>query len=295
MSVKVLFRSLGHEDGAASHQEFDMKEVSIVDEPADHVLKSVSVTENGLPAAPLPGERWNALSQYRQRTGKVGHATLPCIYCGSRPGNTRDHVPPRSFFPSPFPQDLLTVPSCKECNAKFSKDEEYVRTILASSWDRENEDTPARTLFDTKVRRALEYSGPLLRRVADSMKLVEIRTPAGIYLGRRPAFLLDMPRFKRVMEKIARGLHYCETGIFLPPGVKCAVEYNPDPEAYDEIIDALGDIKSNHPDVFRYRCAFPPNKSVGSVWILEFYRKATFLVFLLVHSEDAPPPPLANG
>lgn len=48
-------------------------------------------------------------------------------------GLTREHVPPRCFFPKPYPKNMVTVPSCQMHNNDISKDVEYVRNIIAGS------------------------------------------------------------------------------------------------------------------------------------------------------------------
>ena len=42
----------------------------------------------------------------------------------------REHVPARAFFPRGMRQNLLTVPSCAEHNAKNFQDVEYVRNLI---------------------------------------------------------------------------------------------------------------------------------------------------------------------
>jgi len=49
-----------------------------------------------------------------------------CYMCGAD-GSTREHVPPRSFFPKGVGhQELLTVPSCPKHNTAKSNDDQYV-------------------------------------------------------------------------------------------------------------------------------------------------------------------------
>ena len=53
-----------------------------------------------------------------------------CVYCGKRKKLTVDHVPPKLFLAPPYPPNLLTVPACHECNASFTKNDEYTRTVV---------------------------------------------------------------------------------------------------------------------------------------------------------------------
>lgn len=54
-----------------------------------------------------------------------------CVYCGLKKTVTRDHVFSKALFVPPYPEDMITVYSCKECNESFSLDEEYFRIIIA--------------------------------------------------------------------------------------------------------------------------------------------------------------------
>jgi hypothetical protein len=56
-----------------------------------------------------------------------------CVYCSDGQGITKDHVPPRSFFPEPRPANLITVPSYKICNSGAAIDGSYLLTILMFS------------------------------------------------------------------------------------------------------------------------------------------------------------------
>ena len=53
-----------------------------------------------------------------------------CVYCGAAAA-TRDHVPPRCLLEKPLPPVLATIPSCRNCNAAFSRDEQYLQIVLA--------------------------------------------------------------------------------------------------------------------------------------------------------------------
>ncbi|MBX7046000.1 MAG: HNH endonuclease [Ignavibacteria bacterium] len=64
-----------------------------------------------------------------------------CVYCGveiSRrlKNETKDHVPPLSFYEPPVPPNLKTVPACKKCNnEERSGLDEYIRAIFTFRHD----------------------------------------------------------------------------------------------------------------------------------------------------------------
>jgi hypothetical protein len=51
-----------------------------------------------------------------------------CYFC-ARESSSKEHVPPKSFFDTGF--NLVTVPSCEDHNSSRSKDDEYIRLIVA--------------------------------------------------------------------------------------------------------------------------------------------------------------------
>ena len=55
-----------------------------------------------------------------------------CSYC-LREATTKDHVVPRCLLEKPYPPNLLTIPSCYECNTDFKQDEEYFLAVMAQS------------------------------------------------------------------------------------------------------------------------------------------------------------------
>ena len=54
-----------------------------------------------------------------------------CAYCGETNELTDDHVPPRLLLQEPYPEHLITVPSCEKCNRGFQRDDEYTRDMVA--------------------------------------------------------------------------------------------------------------------------------------------------------------------
>jgi hypothetical protein len=53
-----------------------------------------------------------------------------CVYCNRRQSTTADHVFARGLFLVPERNNLIKVPSCKECNNDKSKLEHYLVSVL---------------------------------------------------------------------------------------------------------------------------------------------------------------------
>ena len=58
-----------------------------------------------------------------------------CIHCGEGidgKNHSRDHVPTRALLDRPYPENLPVVGVCGKCNNGFSKDEEYLVSLIGS-------------------------------------------------------------------------------------------------------------------------------------------------------------------
>lgn len=132
-----------------------------------------------------------------------------CIYCGENEANEKDHIPPKSFFPEPRPSDLITVPSCSECNRDFGKSDEIVRNLFVSLENTENHQAVIDQLGD-KRNRSLDRNGGIhsYNHFLQNMTLVERYSEGGIYLGKYPAFNLDTNILDYFFERMVRGLLY---------------------------------------------------------------------------------------
>ncbi len=86
-----------------------------------------------------------------------------CYVCGRPGADTRDHVIPESFFPTPKPNNLITLPAHYSCHNRLG--EEYVRSILAGL----AESKPAMQLNEGPAGRALRRNEPLKRDLRASM------------------------------------------------------------------------------------------------------------------------------
>lgn len=197
--------------------------------------------------------------------------SVPTCYLCNAEADTREHVPARAFFDE-IPQNIITVPACKPCNASFAKDEEYFRTVVAAQAFGISE--AARRVWTGPIVRSLYRVGfeGLRKRLAGSLITVEIWSEQQQHLINLPGVKVEGGRAARVVRKIIRGLYFAERG------QKLADE--------DLIIFRDGDV-TIHPEnltrgwketdlgeVFRFRTHFDDHG--GGIWI-EFYRNQWWL------------------
>jgi len=148
----------------------------------------------------------------RKIKNKIGE----CVHCGKIRPLCNDHVPPENLFTKPLPSNMITVPSCNECNKNRSKDDEYFRLILTMREDI-SEHEEVKKVF-TKVERSFErpfYSG-LKYSFLQTVNLAELITKSGIYLGKVPLYSPEPERINKVLICIINGLFYKSKGRRIP-------------------------------------------------------------------------------
>lgn len=205
-----------------------------------------------------------------------------CIYCGAE-ATTKDHIPPKSFFIKPAPNNLITVPSCLSCNNSFSNNEEYTRTILASALQDDGSTKLAEDIWHDKVAKSLLRNPKLLKQIYDGFRQVDAYY-GPIYLGNKLAISLDRSRIDPVIKKVVRGMFYHKQGKPLEKDFKVKVLLNPDPKKLPkELVDHVlaSDIEEIGNGVIRYRAVFVHLNPNYSTWAISFYNNdtATFVCF----------------
>ena len=120
------------------------------------------------------------------------------------------------------------------------------------------------------------------------MAVVNVNTPAGIYLGQRPAYNVDLSRLDRVAARTAKGLFYHEQGRRLPDEYEM-IAYNESGMAYvteevavnlqRRILEPLWSAPEVvlGPNVFSYRFRIVESDPNLSAWLLTFFKAVAFV------------------
>jgi hypothetical protein len=128
-----------------------------------------------------------------------------CYTCDDA-GITKEHVPPYSFFPEGYRDNLVTVPSCQKHNNHLAKDVEYVRNIIATSIQVND----VGSLLTDKVIRSYTKSPGLAKLVSGTMRTFRVgNEKTGI-------FSVDLDRFNSVIQSIAYALYFRDFGSTYP-------------------------------------------------------------------------------
>ena len=98
-----------------------------------------------------------------------------CYICGTVNALTKDHLPPKSFFPPEKRKDLIVAPACQEChNPAISMDDEAIRFWLSSAedasesgrWIARNEAMPKLKRKPKMLTQVLKYLRPIYTRIS---------------------------------------------------------------------------------------------------------------------------------
>lgn len=198
-------------------------------------------------------------------------------------------MPPRALFPDDprHRTGLITVPACRQCNRRFSKDDQYF-TLAISAHLLTGENPVAATLHPRAKRGHVHAAErPLGRKIARELRLAELRSPEGAFAGYSPVWQYDASILHRVGERILRGLHFHHFGERVRKGslVMCRplLDIPMRTDSYDALVRPLRDalrtqpIRNIGPGVFKYRFGVAADNSEHSVWLMTFYEAVEFV------------------
>lgn len=199
-----------------------------------------------------------------------------CVLCGIREATTADHVPPKNIFPKPRPGDLITVPACLKCNNEGSKHDEEFRVALSLQLGIEIEAT--QKLWKAGALRSLMHNQRLANALGRNSWEVDIRSPQGIYLGKRRAVAIPVRPHNAVLDRTVRGLYFHHFGDILGIRVSCKVTpISGIPREISPIVKMMS-FASIGGEAFRYLFGRAADSPLDSMWILCFYKKYLVLV-----------------
>jgi hypothetical protein len=208
-----------------------------------------------------------------------------CYWCGielTPETNKREHVPPNSFFPKGYKEQLITVPSCEEHNTQFSTIDERFKIYIQSMGTNQI----AIDDFKDKTVRGLNRE--------QSRKFVESLSENSFYTEidgeQKLVFKIDPNHTDIFIEKIFRGIYFYHkekpaTGKIMHFSVQL---FDPDLD-YEALMDELlmdlisdamveGDYKN--PEIFRYRFFDLPDFD-AFIAVFNFYKGVEIIAWVI--------------
>ncbi len=131
---------------------------------------------------------------------------MSCYFQGcSQKGVTKEHIPPKAFFPKGEKDQLLTVKSCVAHNNAKSKDDLYVLAQICMNASPSNR---AREIFLKKVKPQLDFNnGALRKRLAAG----SVQLPDGAV-----KYPVDTNRLNEFFDALSCGIIFKSCGSALP-------------------------------------------------------------------------------
>lgn len=142
-------------------------------------------------------------------------STKHCVFCGGI-ADTREHIFAKCFYDKPYPNNLLTMPSCHKCNNSFSLDEQYLMYLIdyLKGIECNNGDSVRKIALDT-----FNNSEGLENRMISSLTEED---------EGKSIFNVEVKRIETVIRKIAQCLfmYYFERSLS-PSQIECKWSFLP--------------------------------------------------------------------
>lgn len=198
----------------------------------------------------------------------------PCAYCGKPVANPeREHVFPKCLYPLSKSQSKvqrLTVPSCRDCNRGWARDEAHFRNVLVISGEAPN--AARQELWVTSIRRSFdEVDGT--RRVKDLVARMKPVTVAG--RERHMIFPGQDKQVMRVIRKVIRGLCY-HHNVLSPVSDQRVWADVLKYIVPQEFFDQMG-YDHREQEIAQYRWQILNEDGINSVWLITFFERVTFI------------------
>jgi hypothetical protein len=198
--------------------------------------------------------------------------TVRCTFCATGIATTRDHIPPRCFFPEKLPSrpEPITVPCCRACHLESQRSDGTIRNLLISVEDTESAPVVQQHLI-TKRDKSFSVDRKEMPRLMSMMREADRTSAGGIYLGKDLAFTFDTPLMHSFVRRMCRGLLRAEFGLnYFEADIGWRLNVQQPDAVYYGLVK-FGRVRVLH-EVFAYAVTEPKENKPGWV-ILNFYRR----------------------
>ncbi|MDP3536131.1 MAG: hypothetical protein Q8S08_12165 [Halomonas sp.] len=168
---------------------------------------------------------------------------MKCYYQGcQRKGITKEHIPPRSFFPKGEKEQLLTVKSCEIHNNRKATDDQYVLAQICMNASPSNR---AREVFLKKIKPQLSHNGGVFGRML-SKGAIELENG-------EVAYPVDIKRFDDFFTALSCGIVFKACGEQVPENYVIHHQYPHFSSEYSEgaqglqVFEAFEELISDEP------------------------------------------------
>ena len=133
-----------------------------------------------------------------------------CYECGiplDQESLTKEHVPPKCFFPKSDKASLITVPSCIEHNGGKSNDDEYLLQMISIQIQANEK---GQNIAQEKAIRGILRNKKRTKELANNANTVYVDENNNGQLRPTFAFKFDADKYNNSISSICKGLYYYE-------------------------------------------------------------------------------------
>lgn len=195
-----------------------------------------------------------------------------CYLCGRDEVElVPDHLPPKCLFPKKEWSRLLQVPSCKPCNSKRKKDDEYFRDYIVV-WSKET--NVPKEIWE-KVQRSWQERPSHRIGIETNTRREWKKNKDGLYVANYSP-LAEKHRIHPVLDNIARGYYFSSFGNRISSlQSESFISFDSEAKFWSDKTVPIEVI----PKMFKFRCNRFKNGTINvSNWYLIFYNVISFYV-----------------
>ena len=206
-----------------------------------------------------------------------------CAYCGQTMETTRDHIIPLCLFEQPYPNNLITVPACRQCNNAKSRDDDFLRDLLTSDIYGNTHPIAQRIYQNKMLSSVRQGSSSMAKDVIENATSEPFYSHDGVYLGEAISAPCEQERMCSVFSALVRGLYYNAHRQQLPNDYDFEITRFHPPQFAEFQFDigqtlTLSETRS-WGDVFSFSFAsFAREDSFTTIWLMCFYEQVCIAV-----------------
>ena len=215
-----------------------------------------------------------------KKTSQFVASPKRCVYCLEREATTKDHVPPKCFFPPDDRPNLITVPSCLECNQKFSSsaDLEFQLSLTILS----GQNPRAATKFQ-EIATSIAADSRRTAEFAERAELFWDTDESGLMLPRL-ALKSSGRQFQQQFVRVALALAWKQWRTLVPLDIPFEFHADPDRESMgldDPSVWSNFSARTSVGEAFSYRHQPKPAElNHFFVWDVRFFDCVDWLIIM---------------
>lgn len=206
-----------------------------------------------------------------------------CMFCGKDeifgPMNKEDFVPKCLWEKGHRPPNVQTVPAHESCNSGFSKDNEYVRDVLAMEEGVTQKCDAGAFVNGGAIKRKFQHRFGSVVNTLKNLQMRPVTTSSGLIVGCHPSFEVDWARIDRVLLNVMKGIFFVVDKRPMPNDFLSCVQdvRNMNLRPYEHLISDMVPWQTFGDDCFmcRYRFVRRPD-TVRMNCLMQFYRSRCF-------------------